>query len=791
VAPELPLSEPARRRIQVRGLVQGVGFRPFVHRLAQDHGLAGWVRNGPEGVTIEIEGPPAALARFLADLPGRAPALSSITAIEATAIPVAGEAVFRVTHSEETGTPSTLPPPDLATCAACLAEVHDPLDRRFGYPFLNCTDCGPRYTILAGLPYDRERTAMRGFPLCAACRAEYDDFTDRRYHAEPIACPECGPQAWLLDPRGERIDAADGIAEAARRLAGGAIVAVKGLGGFHLACSPLDADAVARLRERKGRQEKPLAVMARDLATATSFARIGPPEEALLVHWSRPIVLLDPRETPGRHDLRIAPGVSGPTRKIGVMLAYTPLHRLLLDHPLPCLVMTSGNRSDEPIARDNDEALARLGGIADAFLVHDRPVLNRVDDSVVRPAGSRRILIRRSRGFVPQPIALPPLAGRPAPCVLAVGGDLKAACCLVVRGEAFPGPHVGDLEHPQAAAFLLESMETMVRLLGATPEAIVHDLHPDYVGTALATEFAARHGLRHLAVQHHHAHGLACLAENRWSGPAIVVALDGTGYGTDGTTWGGEVLVVDGTSATRVAGLRSRPLPGGDRAALEPWRMALSVLEGGTPGAPAETSPDPTAARTASGSPRYLEGVDPVLLDGARRMLRSPTCPRTSSAGRLFDAATAILGVRRVANFDGQAAMELEELASASADRAAYPHLTSGTPLEIDLGPALAAMHAETGVAITDRARRFHTTMVAALEETCLRVRAATGIETVALSGGVFQNAIILEELASALAARGIRVLTHDRVPPNDGGLALGQAWYGLLACADRLSESA
>jgi hydrogenase maturation protein HypF len=803
-----PIAAPIRRLFTVRGLVQGVGFRPFVHRLAQRHGLTGWVRNGPEGVTIEAEGPSASVAAFYADLPRLAPLLAVITGMEESALAATGDVEFRVISSAAGGDLATLPPPDVATCAACLAEMRDPADRRHRYPFLNCTDCGPRYTILQDLPYDRVRTGMRGFTLCPDCRVEYEEIRDRRYHAEPIACPACGPRAWLADPTGRTIAAGDPIAEAARRLAAGEIVAVKGLGGFHLACSAGDAAAVARLRVRKGRPEKPLAVMARDLAVIASFARVSEEEAELLSQWRRPIVLLDPlpgdrdssggnnhRGMPGagngfapiggggvnngrapRPPLCIDPGVGGSARKIGAMLPYTPLHHLLLEGPCPVLVMTSGNRTDEPIARDNEEALACLGGIADSFLLHDRPILNRADDSLMRTAGRRRILLRRSRGFAPQPVPLPTVAGGAAPCVIAVGGDLKGACCLVVRGEAFPGPHVGDLAHPEAAAFLVESMETLIRLLGAHPEIVVHDLHPDYAGTAIATEFAARHGLRRLAVQHHHAHGLACLAENGWSRPAIVVALDGTGYGTDGTTWGGEILVVDGPRFVRTACLRPRPLPGGDRASLEPWRMALAVLRD-----------ESHRAGSSCAEFSFLDGLDPQLVGGVDTLLRSPGCPRTSSAGRLFDAAAAILGLRQVASFDGQAAMELEELAAQSGDREIYPFTVEpaaapGSPALIDLGPALCRLLTDTHVARVDRARRFHTTLITAMAEACSRVRDDTSIETVALTGGVFQNAIILDGLAAALEDRGFCVLTAERVPPNDGGLALGQAWFGVLS---------
>ena len=809
-----PTDAPIRRLITVKGLVQGVGFRPFVHRLAQQHGINGWVRNGAAGVTIEAEGTPAAVAAFRRDLPRTAPPIAVITAVEESPLSPNGDWEFRVIPSVEGEAPATLAPPDVATCAACLVELRDPADRRYRYPFLNCTDCGPRYTILDALPYDRVRTAMRGFPLCRHCQDEYEEIRDRRYHAEPVACPACGPHAWLTDSTGCPVATDDPIGEAARRLAAGEIVAIKGLGGFHLACDPGDAAVLARLRARKSRPDKPLAVMARDMAVIRSFASVSEEEAALLLHWRRPIVLLDPLP-PSDHgpgpSLCFDPAVGGSARRIGAMLPYTPLHHLLLDGPCPALVMTSGNHADEPIARDNDSALTALGGIADSFLMHDRPIRNRADDSVVRVAGRGQVLLRRSRGFVPQPVPLPPLVGGPAPCVIAVGGDLKGACCLIVRGAAFPGPHVGDLAHPQTAAFLVESMETLLRLLGARPEIIVHDAHPDYVGTAIATELAARHGWHRLAVQHHHAHGLACLAENGRAEPAIVVALDGTGYGLDGTIWGGEVLVVDGPRFTRAACLRPRSLPGGDRAALEPWRMALSVLR--EPSSGEMTYPEPSgrdhrngaAVRMPEGEPvgrtgaedppaglsgySFLDEIDPTLLAGVETLLRLPDGPRTSSAGRLFDAAAAMLGLRNIASFEGQAAMELEELAARSEDREVYPFTiepgaSAGLPAQIDLGPALRCLWSDENVPKADRARRFHTTLTEAMALTCSRVRAETAIGTVALSGGVFQNAIVLDGLAAALEARGFRVLTHAHVPANDGGLALGQAWFGALSHA-------
>ncbi len=790
----------------MRGLVQGVGFRPFVHRLAHSLDLAGWVRNDSAGVTVEVEGAPAAVAAFRDRLPRDAPAIANVVSTEESPIPATGERGFQVVSSFAGREPATLPPPDIGTCAACLAELRDPADRRFGYPFLNCTDCGPRYTILDALPYDRVRTAMAAFPLCRDCRAEYEEIRDRRYHAEPVACPACGPRVWLTDPAGHRIAAPDPIREAARRLAAGEILAIKGLGGFHLACHAAAPAALVRLRARKSRPDKPLAVMARDVEMIRSFASVSAEEEALLRQWRRPIVLLDPLPgPPARSDgdaetgdsPLIDPAVGGSTRRIGAMLPYTPLHHLLLDGSCPVLVMTSGNRADEPIARENDEALADLAGIADFFLLHDRPIRNRADDSVVRRTTHRQILVRRSRGYVPQPVTLPIERPGRMPCVLAVGGDLKSACCLIVRGAAFPGPHVGDLENAQAADFLVESMDTLARLLGARPEIIVHDLHPDYVGTAIAATFAARHGIARLAVQHHHAHGLACLAENGWNAPAIVVALDGTGYGSDGTIWGGEILTVDGPSFRRAACLRPRRLPGGDRAALEPWRMARSVLWDS--GSDERMRPNriegfgPEGELSARAELPPPDGIDPGVVAGVDALLQSPACPWTSSAGRLFDAAAAVLGLRNVATFDGQAAMELEELAERSDDPETYPFVVEPPsspehPFQVDLGPALRRLWTDRQTPRAVRARRFHRTMVEAVAETCGRVRARTGLDTVALSGGVFQNALILEGLAAALTARGFRVFTHEQVPANDGGLALGQAWYGVLA-ADNLDS--
>jgi hydrogenase maturation protein HypF len=748
-----------RRRLEVAGIVQGVGFRPFVFRLAERLGLGGHVLNDASGVIIEIEGAAAALDAFAAALTAEAPPLARITAVRAAEVAAAGERGFRIVASAHGAAATTLISPDVAVCDECLAEMWDPADRRHRYPFINCTNCGPRYTIIADLPYDRPKTTMAPFAMCPACRAEYEDPRSRRFHAQPNACPVCGPRLTLLEADGAPAAAADPLAETVARLRTGAILAVKGLGGFHLACDASRGDVVAALRRRKHRDEKPFAVMVADLARARAVAEVTPGEEALLTSIARPIVLLARR--PGGP---LADEVAPANRRVGLMLPYTPLHHLLLRDFGGVLVMTSANPSDEPIVRDNAEALRRLGGIADAFLVHDRDILSRCDDTVMHHAAGAPRHLRRSRGFVPVPVVLP----RGGPSVLAVGGELKSTVCLTRGAEAFVSQHVGDLENAPTHAFFEETIAHLKKVLAIEPELIVHDLHPEY----LSTKWARAQELPCVGVQHHHAHVLACLAEHGVTAPCIGLAMDGTGYGLDGTIWGGEVLVVDGRTGERAGHFRALPLPGGERAVKEPWRMALALL---------------VAAGRGDALARCLARwplADPAMAARLRDLLdRGHPFPRSSGLGRLFDAVAALAGLRDRASHEGQAAMLLEQAAGTAAAAPYALPLTGDGPFVIDPLPAVGEILADldAGAPAGAVAARFHAGVTAALLEACGRVRAATGLDLIALGGGVFQNRRLLEAVSAGLTAAGFRVLAPARVPANDGGLALGQALYGLL----------
>lgn len=812
----------ARREILAHGLVQGVGFRPFVRRLAERHRLAGTVRNEPAGVRIVVEGSPPDLEAFLAGLAHEAPPLAVITALEVTELPPAGETEFRILPSGGGDAIAALVPPDVAVCDACLAEMRDPLDRRSRYPFLNCTDCGPRFTLIEAMPYDRPATTMREFTMCAECAAEYADVASRRYHAQPNACPRCGPRLRLRGADGRRIATGDPVGETIRRLAAGEIGAIKGVGGYHLACDATSEAAVRLLRARKRRPDKPLAVMAGDLAAAERLARLTAAERSWLTSWRRPIVLCHPRrpgDPPG-----LAPSVGGTSGLIGLMLPYAPLHHLLFDGGPGLLVMTSGNRSDEPIACDNEEAVRRLRGIADFFLEHDRRIHQRADDPVVRVIRGAPALLRRSRGFVPEPV---PLA-RAGPPVLALGGDLKNVFCVTRGNLAFCGPYIGDLSHPDAHALLSESIGRLLELLGVRPEVVAHDLHPDYHSTRLAEELAARWTVPRVGVQHHRAHLLSVLAEHGWDRPALGLALDGVGFGDDGTAWGGELLLAGGGGEGRLAALSPLPLPGGDRAAVEPWRMGLAVLA--RIGGPDALQRDPALLDLPS-----VTAVDARTRQAVWRLAVAPgAAPLTTSAGRLFDAAASLLGLRQAMTYEGQAAAELEACATSdepaavddsaageralAGDRPGVPNDPgAGTPLRVpragDADPA--AMMAGAGrerASLPERvadgariietlpllerllddalavragrlscpaaARRFHRGLATLCREAIRTARAETAISAVALSGGVMQNRRFTEELAAGLEADGFTVLTHRLVPPNDGGIALGQAWH-------------
>jgi hydrogenase maturation protein HypF len=751
-----------RRAIVVRGIVQGVGFRPFVYNLAARLRLGGFVKNQTGTLRIEVEGENSSLDHFLSELTERRPPLALIQEVSWTPQPARGEREFRIESSEDDRAGAIFLSPDVAVCAACLAELLDPADRRHLYPFLNCTNCGPRLTIITGAPYDRPRTTMAAFPMCPGCRAEYDDPRDRRFHAQPTACAACGPHLQALDEAGRPVQTPDPLAYFAAGLRDGKIGAVKGLGGYHLACDARNAAAVAELRRRKHRDEKPFAVMVADVAAAAEVADLGPTERELLISPRAPIVLLKKR---GRDLLadEIAPG----NPWLGVMLPYTPLHHLLLRAVggIP-LVMTSGNRSDEPIAYQ-DDAPQQLAGIADLFLTHDRPIHVRCDDSVTRVLDGQEMPLRRSRGYAPRPVELPFPCPRP---LLAVGGQLKATFALGRGWQAFLSHHLGDLDHFDAFRAFEKDVALYQQLFAVTPEVLVRDLHPDYATSRYAEERAARMGTEVHTVQHHHAHMASCMAEHGLTGPVLGVTFDGTGYGTDGAIWGGEFLVGDCRTLRRGAHLRYVGMPGGDQAIREPWRMAAAHL------ADASVESAPPAR------------VLPLEWRTIQRMIeRRFNAPLTSSAGRLFDAVAALAGVRDRVSYEGQAAVELEWLASGVGTDGAYPfdltHAEEQGPIVIDTRPLIRAVADEAarkiGAALI--ARRFHSTMVEIIATVCGRLRQATGIEKVVLSGGVFLNVLLTSEATAKLTGDGFRVYRHRLVPPNDGGLSLGQ--LAVAAC--------
>ncbi|HEY6761929.1 MAG TPA: carbamoyltransferase HypF [Baekduia sp.] len=748
-----------RRRVRgrVEGTVQGVGFRPYVHRLALELGLAGTVGNDARGVVVEVEGEPAAVAAFLRRLPVEAPPLAHVDGVAVHDVPATDQRSFAIAESAPRGRPDALVVPDAATCDACLAELRDPADRRFRHAFISCTHCGPRFTIVRGVPSDRPRTTMAAFPMCDACRAEYTDPLDRRFHAQPIACRDCGPALRLLGA--EVGDAVDAVAAAAALLAQGAIVAVKGIGGYHLACRADDERAVAALRARKHREDKPFALMAADLEGARQLVDLGADEEALLCAPVRPIVLAERRA-----DARVAAAVAPHTRELGVMLPYAPLHHLLLaDGGGAPLVMTSGNVSDEPIAYRDADARDRLAPIADAFLVHDRPIHMRTDDGVARVAAGRPRLLRRSRGHVPAHLPLPG-AGTP---LLACGAELKSTFCVARGGRAWVSHHLGDLQDAATRTSYREGVAHFERLFAVAPRIVAHDLHPDYASTAYALERAddADAGVTLVGVQHHHAHLAACLAEHGVDGPAVGAIYDGSGYGEDGAVWGGELLVGDLRGYARVGHLWPVPLPGGDRAVAEPWRMACAWLDAaGDAVVPAR----PRALQAAVSARRWL---------AIAHMVRAGVAsPPTTSAGRLLDAVAALCGVRAVVVYEGQAAIELEAVADRR-EILAYP-LPVGEDLVMDPRPTIRAVAGDlaAGVPVATVAARAHNALAVATVEACARAAGASGTDMVVLSGGVFQNRLLLEACHAGLTARGLRVLVPERLPCNDGGIAYGQA---------------
>jgi len=753
----------AGRRIRMAGTVQGVGCRPWVYRAATREGITGRVRNDAGGVTIDAFGDQASLARFIAAL-GSPPAAARIERIEIVDIAPEHASSFDIVASEPGSEPRVSIPPDLATCADCVAEIFDPANRRYRYPFTNCTHCGPRFTIATGIPYDRATTTMARFGMCPACRREYKDVSDRRFHAQPNGCPVCGPRLTLRGNNGAAIETPDVVAAAARALLEGAIVALKGIGGFHLACDATADTVVRQLRRRKRRDEKPLAVMVADLDAASRMAVVGGEAARLLTSPERPIVLV-----PRRDDAAIASSVAPGNRMLGIMLPYSPLHHLLLADTGRPLVMTSGNLSDEPIAVDNDEALERLGAIADLFVEHDRDIASRADDSVVTVVAGNGTVVRRARGYVPRGVEVTHAFARP---VLGCGALLKNTFCLAAASTAWLGPHIGDLEHVAAYDAYVAAIARMEEFLRIEPEVIAHDLHPDYLSTRYAQ---SRPEATKIAVQHHHAHVVSAMAEHGISGPAIGIAYDGAGYGTDGTIWGGEVLLATARAFRRVATFRPLPLAGGDAAVRAPWRLALALVHDAFDGA----WPEVLRERFTDVKTGEMEQIGRIL-DGGMPM------PMARGVGRYFDAFGSLFLGRARASFEGQVALEWNQ--------AADPGVTRGYPfdvnrvtaidggdraelLEIDLRPAVRA-------AVSDHARRvevaaiaaaFHNTIAAATFAVVRRLNATVGPLPVVASGGCFQNALLADRVQAAFAPDQ-QVLFHRTVPPGDGGIALGQA---------------
>jgi hydrogenase maturation protein HypF len=764
MGPTVAVTEAGRRarcRILIEGVVQGVGFRPFVYRLAEAHRLSGSVCNGQHGVQIEAEGNPEAISRFLDDLQSASPPASHPRRTTITwALPRHETGTFRIDTSSAEGEPALFPAPDLAVCPACLAEMHDPAARRHGYPFLNCTACGPRYTIIRALPYDRERTAMASFTMCAACREEYESVRDRRFHAEPIACPACGPSLALLDADGRALQAGDPLQEAVAALRASRIVALKGLGGYHLACDATAPEVVKELRRRKARDAKPLAVMVKSLEAARELCAVSDAEADLLQSAARPIVLLE--RPPAAGGCVLADDVAPRLRHLGLMLPYTPLQHLLLERVDRPLVMTSGNRSDEPIAYEDGDAVARLSGIADVFLVHDRPIEFRCDDSVARCVDGTPLVLRRARGYVPMAISLVHEAPEP---ILACGGELKSVFALVRGRDVFLSQHLGDLGDERAYRGWTEAIGHLQRLLDLAPRVVAHDLHPGYRSTAYARML---HDVRLVPVQHHHAHIASCLADNGVDTRVIGVSWDGTGYGTDGHVWGGEFLLADLDGFERVGFFREVAMPGGETAIREPWRMAAVFLQA----AYGEAMSDLDLAFM-----RRLDRTAWRLLSRAAE--QGLNAPITSSAGRLFDAVASLLGLRDRVDFEAQAAMELEALSDPESDRVYAAGLHERDGKVIVETPDIVRGVVEdilAGTATEQIGSRFHATLADVIVRTCCRLRVRSGLERVALSGGVFQNVRLLRLAVDGLRRAGFHVYTHRQVPPNDGGLALGQA---------------
>jgi hydrogenase maturation protein HypF len=766
-----------REALQVRGVVQGVGFRPFVYRVAQEEGLAGHIGNDTDGVTIEVEGAAERVEAFLVRLTSEAPPLSRIDSVTTKELQPLGEAGFRIVASEVHGQVSTGIPADAATCPDCLRELLDPADRRYRYPFLNCTNCGPRFTITRRIPYDRPQTSMARFRMCPSCQAEYDDPANRRFHAQPNACWTCGPRLWLANADGAEVPSSDAVKACIDRLMDGAIMAIKGIGGFHLSVDATNEAAVLRLRVRKHRYGKPLAVMVRDLAAAQELCELDAEEEKQLMTPARPIVLARGRAGNGIAQ-SVAPGIPW----LGIYLPYAPLqHLLFADERVRALVMTSANLSEEPIAIDNDEARARLGQIADAFLMHDREILQRCDDSVMAVVDGVPQIIRRARGYVPLGLPMPFEA---AP-LLAVGGHLKNVFALARGRFIYQSQHLGDLENVTGLDFFRESLTHLMHTFEIEPEVVVHDLHPGYLSTSWAKEWAAERGLPLIAVQHHHAHIAACMAEHVLDGPVIGLSLDGTGYGTDGRIWGGEVLISRLEGFERFAHLAYVPMPGGESAIREPWRMAFGHLHG------AGVDVESTDVRDLLG----VNEKDPRIL---KRMIeRGLNVPLTSSLGRLFDAVAAVVLSRREVDYEAQAAIELEGAAVDESDRVDGAYSFDWQPGSwerreagiLNAAPIWSAILSDlkSGTSRARIAARFHAGVADSFVRAALAAREATGIMQIAMSGGCMHNRRLSRLLRNRLEQQGFRVFRQTQVSPGDGGLSYGQA---VVAAASKKAKS-
>ncbi len=745
-----------RMRYHFSGIVQGVGFRPFIYRIATRHSLAGFVQNRSDGVIVEVEGPEESIASFIAGVNEELPPLADVSDISRKEIAVRNDKVFRISESETGGLGKVHITPDIATCGECFKELFDPEDRRFRYPFINCTNCGPRLTIIKDIPYDRINTSMSCFPMCPLCQSEYENPVDRRFHAEPNACPACGPSLELLDKAGNALSEKDPIRKTIALLLEGYVVAIKGLGGFHLAVDAANDEAVKRLRSRKFREEKPLAIMVKDIDVAARISRIGKEEDALLKSPQRPIVLAGKRES-DMVSPAVAPGVSD----LGIMLPYTPLHHMLLEKHFQALIMTSANQVDEPICIANREAIKRLKGIADYFLVHNRDILVRCDDSIATVSAGKKRMLRRSRGFAPKPVTLK----KSYPEILALGPQMKTTLCILKGNFAFLSPHIGDMETPEARDFYRESLTLMQKIAECKPDIIACDLHPAYYTTKLAEDLPSSRIIR---VQHHHAHIVSAMAENGIEGEVIGLAMDGTGYGLDGTVWGGEFLVADEANFIRIGHIMNYLLPGGEKAIREPWRIAVSLFKE----AYGNNWPDVAERLNIGPKKNYYETMERV-------MTHRFNSPVTSSLGRLFDGIAAILGIRQNVTFEGQAAMELEAAAKSKAGIILpFDIPETDNVFCLDFTPMIRKIVDEimAGRSRAEVAYSFHLTLSVAFCGVAEAIRRRTGLNRVVLSGGCFQNRILTEKTIAGLEKAGFDIFFHDVLPTNDGCISLGQA---------------